>query len=256
MIRPFTCLCFLLAGGSGLYLYQSKHSVQMLDRKIEQTVRDAEKVRDQARLLNAEWMLLNDPERLRALADQLLTLQTVKPTQFTTMADLDHRLPPVRSPDAPLEPVPEPAVMPPMVPPPVAQAQPPGTPAPAPLQAAAPPATQPAAPPATAKTVPAPSAPRPAAPLVAERRPPQRNLTAQAEPRPTTEPRPPAETRAQLIAAATPRPAPRIIAPVAPIAATLPGGSALGMAAHSSLPPPVPIPAGQKAIGLFPPLDH
>src|SRR5271165_6113704 len=180
MIRPFTCLCFLLAGGSGLYLYQSKHSVQMLDRQIEQTVRDAEKVRDQARLLNAEWMLLNDPERLRALADQLLALQTVKPAQFTTMADLGHRLPPVRSPDAPLEGVPEPAVMPPMVPPPVAQAQPPGTPAgtptgtatgtpngtpagtpaPAPLRDAATAATQPAPPPA-AKTVPAPSAPRP-----------------------------------------------------------------------------------------------
>ena len=25
MIRPFTCICMLLAGGSGLYLYQSKH---------------------------------------------------------------------------------------------------------------------------------------------------------------------------------------------------------------------------------------
>ena len=39
MIRPITCVCFLLACGSGLYVYQSKHRVQVLDRKIEKTVR-------------------------------------------------------------------------------------------------------------------------------------------------------------------------------------------------------------------------
>ena len=39
MIRPFTCVCFLLACGSGLYLYQAKHRVQMIDREIEKTVR-------------------------------------------------------------------------------------------------------------------------------------------------------------------------------------------------------------------------
>ena len=33
MIRPITCVCFLLACGSGLYLYQSKHRVQLLDRR-------------------------------------------------------------------------------------------------------------------------------------------------------------------------------------------------------------------------------
>ena len=38
MIRPVTCVCFLLACGSGLYLYQSKHRVQVLDREIEKTV--------------------------------------------------------------------------------------------------------------------------------------------------------------------------------------------------------------------------
>ena len=93
MIRPFTCVCFLLACGSGLYLYQSKHRVQLLDRQIEQTVHATDALREQTRVLHAEWTLLNDPQRLQALADQFLTLKTVSPGQFTSMADLDSRLP-------------------------------------------------------------------------------------------------------------------------------------------------------------------
>jgi hypothetical protein len=257
MIRPFTCLCFLLACGSGLYLYQSKHRVQMLDREIERTVHMTEATRDQARLLGAEWMLLNDPERLRTLADQFLTLKTVTPTQFTTMADLDRRLPPVRSPDAPLEPVPEPAVMTPMIPPPgTAPATPPATSPGAMPSMPAPPVA------ATAPATPAPApvaapAPRPA-PLVAERKPaPEKPRVVaesrQPEPR-QTEPRQ-AEPRPALMAAATPRPTPpRYAAPIAPVAAPMPNGSALGMASRTALPPPTPIES--KPIGLFPALDH
>ena len=101
MIRPFTCLCFLLACGSGLYLYQAKHRVQMLDRAIQTTVRATEELREQTRVLHAEWTLQNDPQRLQALADQFLTLKTVAPGQFTSMADLDSRLPAVRPPEPP-----------------------------------------------------------------------------------------------------------------------------------------------------------
>ena len=70
MIRPFTCLCFLLACGSGLYLYQSKHRVQLLDRQIEDTVHGTEKLREQIRVMHAEWTLLNDPQRLQTLAER------------------------------------------------------------------------------------------------------------------------------------------------------------------------------------------
>jgi hypothetical protein len=263
MIRPFTVLCFLLACGSGLYLYQSKHRVQMLDREIERTVHATEALRDQSRLLGAEWMLLNDPERLRALADQFLTLKTVTPTQFTTLADLDHRLPPVRSPDAPLEPVPEPAVMTPMIPPPVASKD---TAAPAPAVAATAPAVQAPAPAPKAATPPA--APRPApAPLIAERKPaPEkpRIVTTQAEPRPTTETRPtaeprqPAEPHGAQLASATPRPAPapRFTAPISQAVAPMQGGSALGMASHGALPMPMPMPIAPQSANLMRVTDH
>ena len=99
MIRPFTCVCFLLACGSGLYLYQAKHRVQMIDREIEKTVRATDELREQTRVLHAEWTLLNDPQRLQALADQFLNLKTVTPGQFTSMAELDNRLPAVRAPE-------------------------------------------------------------------------------------------------------------------------------------------------------------
>ena len=48
-------------------------------------------------MLHAEWTLQNDPQRLQALADQFLSLKTVTPGQFTSMADLDSRLPAVRA---------------------------------------------------------------------------------------------------------------------------------------------------------------
>ena len=96
MIRPLTIVTFLMACGSGLYLYQSKHEVQVLDRDIEKTIHDTATLREQSRLLAAEWTMLNDPETLRKYADAYLSLKTIAPTQFTSLADLDSRLPAVR----------------------------------------------------------------------------------------------------------------------------------------------------------------
>lgn len=99
MIRPLTVATFLLACGSGLYLYQSKHEVQLLDRTIEKTVHDTGALREQSRLLSAEWTMLNDPERLRQFSDTYLNLRTINPAQFTSLADLDNKLPAPRTED-------------------------------------------------------------------------------------------------------------------------------------------------------------
>src|ERR1700692_4718454 len=100
MIRPLTVATFLLACGSGLYLYQSKHEVELLDRTIERTVHDTGALREQSRLLAAEWTMLKDPERLRQFSDTYLSLKTIAPSQFTSLTDLDSRLP-APSPEAP-----------------------------------------------------------------------------------------------------------------------------------------------------------
>jgi hypothetical protein len=97
MIRPLTIVSCLLAFGSGLYLYQSKHEVQLLDRTIERTVHETSALRDQSRLLVAEWNMLNNFDRLREFSDTYLKLEPIKPAQFTSVADLANRLPPVRA---------------------------------------------------------------------------------------------------------------------------------------------------------------
>ncbi|MGD0102813.1 MAG: hypothetical protein ABSC06_02100 [Rhodopila sp.] len=97
MIRPLTIATCLLAFGSGLYLYESKHEVQVLDRTIERTVHDTSALREQSRLLAAEWTMLNDPERLRQFSDTYLRLKTITPSQFTSIADLNSRLPAPRT---------------------------------------------------------------------------------------------------------------------------------------------------------------
>ena len=93
MIRPFTLICMLSAFGAGLYLYQSKHQAQMLDREIGRTIKQIDATRDRTGMLRAEWALLNEPDRLAELAKAHTSLQTLKPTQFVGSTDLASRLP-------------------------------------------------------------------------------------------------------------------------------------------------------------------
>lgn len=93
MLRPVTLAAFLLACGAGFYLYQSKHETQVLDTTIKQTVRETDRLRQQSRQLAAEWTMLNNPERLRQFSDIYLNLRPISPAQFTSLADLDSRLP-------------------------------------------------------------------------------------------------------------------------------------------------------------------
>jgi hypothetical protein len=44
-------------------------------------------------LLSAEWTMLNDPERLRQFSDTYLNLRSINPAQFTSVTDLDGKLP-------------------------------------------------------------------------------------------------------------------------------------------------------------------
>lgn len=93
MIRPFTCVCMLLAAGSGLYLYQTKHRAQLLDREIARTFKQIDVTHDRIGALKAEWALLNEPDRLKDLAQQHTTLKPLAPTQFVALTDLPSRLP-------------------------------------------------------------------------------------------------------------------------------------------------------------------
>ncbi len=94
--RPFTCCCAVLAIASGFFLYTKKHQTTLLDQQISQIVKETEHVRTQTSILRTEWALENQPERLAQLvARHEAGLQTMNPTQFVRMADLENHLPAV-----------------------------------------------------------------------------------------------------------------------------------------------------------------
>ena len=97
MIRPLTLVSLIVAAGAGLHLYQVKHSVSMLDRELREVNRQTEVVRERTQILRAEWALLNEPDRLRQVAQRHLALEPMAPAQFIREAELDRRLPAARA---------------------------------------------------------------------------------------------------------------------------------------------------------------
>jgi hypothetical protein len=184
MIRPFTFVTMMLAAGSGLYLYQAKQQARVLDRQIHDIRADTDASRQRAEVLRAEYTLLNDPTRLAELAAaHLPDLKPTQPAQWTSLADLDKRLPPVGEPAA----------------------------APSPLEPGAPDAAPaaPSAPMAAAE----PARPAPAAPQAPPPSPPRAPALAHAAPRPSVtaarEPMaPPAARPVARVMATAPAPLP------------------------------------------------
>jgi hypothetical protein len=215
MIRPLTFVSLIIAAGAGLHLYQVKHSVSVLDRELHKVNRQTEEVRERTQILHAEWALLNEPDRLRQVAQRHLALEPMAPAQFIREAELERRLPAARPFAGP------PSLFgPPELPPSVPEA----------LMVPSPVATSPA------PQAPAPARPD-APPRQAQAEPPPRLSAAMAPPpapRPTPPPAPPRVTPALHVAPAAPPP-PAVVT------------SALG-GAGAALPPPVPlsrpIPAG------------
>lgn len=215
MIRPVTLVSLIAAAGAGLYLYQVKHSVSMLDRELREVNRQTEVVRERTQILRAEWALLNEPDRLRQVAQRHLALEPMAPAQFIRDTEMERRLPSARPfagppslfgpPEMPAS-VPEALIVPkPTV---AAVAAPAAAPA-APTNSAPPPRQAQAEPaPRVSAAVAPPPAPRPAPPAV----PP---------------PAPPRVTPALHVAPAAPPP-PAVVT------------SALG-GTGSALPPPVPL---------------
>ena len=186
MIRPLTLVSLLVAAGAGLHLYQVKHSVSLLDRELREVNRQTEVVRERSQVLRAEWALLNEPDRLRQVAQRHLALEPMAPAQFIREAELERRLPnarPFAGPPSLFGPVELPAKAPEaiMVPAPVAAAPAPqvvASQAPAPRSAAV-------EPPSRLNAVAASSpAPRPAPPPAPPRVTPALHVTPAAPPPP------------------------------------------------------------------------
>ena len=274
MIRPTTFVCALLAFGSGLYLYQSKHRAQVLDREIANVVKDTQAAHERITMLTAEWQNLNELERLKGFAQQYLPIHTVLPSQTVPLAELGQRLPAPLPASAFAPPAEDPAASPAAAivastgtantgaasAPPAVTAMARPAPRPAPLAAtvatvasaapAASPRPVPATNPVVLASVPLPP-PRPALDSVPPR-PVPRPAAMAAQPALLISPAVatplgaavPFVTRqplVQRVAAATPVALP-LESPVAVASAPPMVASALGVAAHGALlPPPVPM---------------
>ncbi|MDA8253651.1 MAG: hypothetical protein M0Z28_31370 [Rhodospirillales bacterium] len=238
MIRPFTFVAMLLAAIAGLYLYQAKQQARVLDRQISDLRAETEATHQRAEVLRAEYTLLNDPTRLAELVSaHLPDLRPTQPAQWTSLAELERRLPPVgeaTAAPAPLEPaVPDPT-------PPAAAA---------PIAAAPTPSPTPRHPPPVVAHAPAPH------PIVALARDP---AATPAPVRPTARVAaplpPPNRAAARAVTPTTPvlvslHPAPRpVVADNAPLLAQVPVvASALGMA-RSMLAPVAVTPANAATL--------
>lgn len=94
MIRFVTLLCAAMAAGSGLFLYTKKHETLVLNQDIRKTIEDTRRIQQQTAILRTQWALLNQPDRLNALAQRVLPdMSQVDPTQFVQLTDLRKRLP-------------------------------------------------------------------------------------------------------------------------------------------------------------------
>ncbi|MBO1074798.1 cell division protein FtsL [Roseomonas marmotae] len=275
MFRPLTVIAITAFCVVGWNVYRAEDSARQLDRELRDLTRRIEQARDRTQVLRAEWALLNEPERLRQVAQKYLPLETMQPAQFVRLQDVDRHLPtaiafagPVNlfgsAPETALaaaEPAGEaPAAAAPAA---VAEAKPSSV-TPAPAEATALAASMPATPRPVTRPAPAPRvetvraepARSPAPVVVATREEPRRRPVPAPTPRAETvalreAPREPvvAEARSSgLLRQAIHLPINSANAGTLPQPGTgarigVPTGSSLGLAARGTLAPPVPLAA-------------
>lgn len=92
MIRPAILLWAALVVAAGLLLYKVKHDVRELEEELASLNRAIVERRDRIHVLEAEWSLLNEPERLRDLATRHLALAPLRADQLARASEALPRL--------------------------------------------------------------------------------------------------------------------------------------------------------------------
>lgn len=83
-----TVLWVCLAGVMGATLFFIKHEVKDLETRLGSVRHDIVRQEDEIHVLNAEWSYLNDPVRLRDLAERHLSMKQMGPQQVATLDSL------------------------------------------------------------------------------------------------------------------------------------------------------------------------
>lgn len=93
MIRPAMLLIVLLAVSLSLTLFVVKYQVQDLEEELVGYNRSITEDRQAIHVLKAEWSYLNQPARLKNLAERHLGLAVVETEQVGTAAEFLPQLP-------------------------------------------------------------------------------------------------------------------------------------------------------------------
>jgi len=93
MFRPLTVVAITAFSLVGWHVYRAEEAATQLDRELREISKRIEVARERTLVLRAEWAMLNEPERLRQVVQAHLPLETMTPSQFLRLADLEKRLP-------------------------------------------------------------------------------------------------------------------------------------------------------------------
>lgn len=92
MIRPATLLIVLLAVSLSLTLFTIKYQVQDMEDQLIGLNRSITDDRQAIHVLKAEWSYLNEPSRLKILAERYLGMTAIDSRQVGTASEM---LPPI-----------------------------------------------------------------------------------------------------------------------------------------------------------------
>lgn len=108
MIRPTMVVIILLAASLTLTLFMVKYQVQDLEEELAGLNRSITEDRQAIHVLKAEWSHLNEPKRLKILAERYLGLRAIESEQVGTAKELLPEI--IETPQSPIShPAPEPA---------------------------------------------------------------------------------------------------------------------------------------------------
>lgn len=93
MIRQTTVLALLLAAALSVVLFSVKYQVRELETELTAIERGIVREERAIHVLRAEWAHLNDPGRLRQLAERHLGMGPVSARQMETFDGLAERQP-------------------------------------------------------------------------------------------------------------------------------------------------------------------
>ena len=94
MIKLGTMFWVALVCGAGFAMFAVKYNVQDLEDELVRVKKQAVMAQNEIRVLNAEWTLLNQPERLQELNARFLSLSPASPAQLSrSIADIPLRAP-------------------------------------------------------------------------------------------------------------------------------------------------------------------